>query len=216
MAMVSQAASAACLGLLSHLGIFIHGEHHIHSARIFGLYIVLFLSILVLETFWFAGHFKRAQLAAATITASYAFTLMTSITLYRIFFHPLRDFPGPLMARVTKLWNVAHAARSTNFRLMEDMRRSYGDFVRTGMYAVSRWQIVKTGLVPNRQRLARSERSIRVSAGSSSCHRRCGHEVLQIGMVRHHAAQSLPSYYSRYRTSSRKTKTMGAGLQPCG
>ncbi|KAI4109170.1 MAG: hypothetical protein LQ339_001976 [Xanthoria mediterranea] len=137
MAMVSQAASAACLGLLSHLGIFIHGEHHIHSARIFGLYIVLFLSILVLETFWFAGHFKRAQLAAATITASYAFTLMTSITLYRIFFHPLRDFPGPLMARVTKLWNVAHAARSTNFRLMEDMRRSYGDFVRTGPNEVS-------------------------------------------------------------------------------
>ncbi|KAL8752706.1 MAG: hypothetical protein Q9184_005652 [Pyrenodesmia sp. 2 TL-2023] len=91
----------------------------------------MFLSVLAFETLWIDGHWKKAQLAAVTVAASYAFTLLASMTLYRVFFHPLRAFPGPFMAKTTKLWNVAHAAKSTNFRLMEDMRRSYGDFVRT-------------------------------------------------------------------------------------
>lgn len=81
---------------------------------------------------WYAGHFGKAQLAAAEIIFTYASSLFGSMVFYRVFLHPLRGFPGPHMAKISKIWNVMKATRSTNYRLMEDMRESYGDFVRTG------------------------------------------------------------------------------------
>lgn len=62
----------------------------------------------------------------------YAVGLFGSMVLYRISLHPLRVFPGPHMAKISKFWNIIKAAQSTNYRLMEDMRKTYGDFVRTG------------------------------------------------------------------------------------
>lgn len=126
------ACFAAGLGILSHQDCFIHGEHHLHAARIFHFYTLLALLICCVETVWYAGHFWKAQLAASMIIFTYASGLFGSVVLYRVFLHPLRIFPGPYMAKISKFWNVMKAAHSTNYRLMEDMRESYGDFVRTG------------------------------------------------------------------------------------
>ncbi len=123
---------AASLGIVSHRSFFIHGEHHLHAARIFHFFALLALLICCVETVWYAGHFWKAQLAASKIIFTYASGLFGSMVLYRVFLHPLRVFPGPHMAKISKFWNVMNAAHSTNYGLMEDMRQSYGDFVRTG------------------------------------------------------------------------------------
>lgn len=69
---------------------------------------------------------------ATSVLFCYAIALFGSIFIYRVFFHRLNNFPGPRLAKVSKLWNVVKASKSTNFRLMEDLHDRYGDFIRTG------------------------------------------------------------------------------------
>ncbi|PVI04480.1 cytochrome P450 [Periconia macrospinosa] len=61
-------------------------------------------------------------------------SLFSSIGVYRVFFHKLRSFPGPYLARVSKLWHVWKCvkSRSRNHLILDDLYKQYGDFVRTG------------------------------------------------------------------------------------
>ena len=132
MSLAQKAYLSAFLGVSSHLGIFINDEHHVHAAKVMNIYLFLFTMTYCAETLWVPGPFWKALLNASIIVFAYAGTLFCSMFTYRIFFHPLREFPGPKMAKVSKFWNVMNTLYSTNFRLMEDMHQSYGDFVRTG------------------------------------------------------------------------------------
>ncbi|KAL5340156.1 cytochrome P450 [Aspergillus crustosus] len=72
---------------------------------------------------------------AHTILASVSFNLAltTSILLYRGFLHPLRQFPGPFTAKLTRLAATMRSLERTQYHLdLEEMHRQYGDFVRTG------------------------------------------------------------------------------------
>lgn len=133
MSLTQHAFLAAILGLLSHHGLFICGEHHLRAAVIFRMYLFLAASVYIIETLWHGELCWQAQIAAFTVICTYAIALFGSIMTYRAFFHPLRRFPGPRLAAISKFWNVLKALDSTNYRLMEDLHNSYGDFVRTGM-----------------------------------------------------------------------------------
>ncbi|KAI9151287.1 Cytochrome P469 monooxygenase [Paramyrothecium foliicola] len=64
--------------------------------------------------------------------AAYFTSLLSSIAVYRLFFHRLRKFRGPRLAALTKLWHVWKCRYSRGHIVLEDMRRQYGSFVRTG------------------------------------------------------------------------------------
>ncbi|KAL4862506.1 cytochrome P450 [Aspergillus spectabilis] len=66
-------------------------------------------------------------------TCSFNLGLTASILLYRAFFHRLRRFPGPFMAKLTRLSIMMRSLERTQYHLdLEEMHRKYGDFVRTG------------------------------------------------------------------------------------
>ncbi|OOF94575.1 hypothetical protein ASPCADRAFT_26369, partial [Aspergillus carbonarius ITEM 5010] len=67
-----------------------------------------------------------------SVTTGYLVSLLSSITIYRAFFHPLRHFPGPFGARISKLWHVWQVRDSKNYRVLDNLHTQYGDFVRTG------------------------------------------------------------------------------------
>jgi tryprostatin B 6-hydroxylase len=69
---------------------------------------------------------------SATIFTSYLASLFLSITVYRLAFHPLRRFPGPFPAKVTKLygpWLARHRRLHEEFR---SLHQKHGAFVRVG------------------------------------------------------------------------------------
>ena len=124
---------AAAAGLLSHLLIFIHNEHHIRAPQIFRFYLLLSLLLFLAEAkIWPLHHPTQAARASALIVLSYSASLLASILVYRIFFHKLRRFPGPFGARVSKFWHVSRLFGQPNFKLLDELHQQYGDFVRTG------------------------------------------------------------------------------------
>ena len=130
-------AAAAAAGILSHNLIFIRNEHHIRAPQIFRFFLLLTLFLFVAEArLWAFNDAAQAAENSAFILFSYNVSLFTSIAIYRIFFHPLRNFPGPLGVRVSKFWHVAKLLGQPNFKVLEEWHQQYGDFVRTGEHHV--------------------------------------------------------------------------------
>ena len=124
---------AAAVGILSHNLIFIRNEHHIHAPQLFRFFLLLFLLLFIGEArVWALSDSGQAAKTSALILISYGTSLFTSIAIYRVFFHKLRNFPGPIGARVSKLWHVGKLLGRPNFKVLDDLHQQYGDFVRTG------------------------------------------------------------------------------------
>ncbi|KAL3476707.1 cytochrome P450 [Aspergillus californicus] len=107
-----------------------------------GLLLALYSAALLLLYVTHAVAFSLGcfQVVGTTALASFSFNLglTGSIVLYRAFFHRLRQFPGPWMAKVTKLSSTVRSLERTQYHLdLEDMHRQYGDFVRTGPREIS-------------------------------------------------------------------------------
>lgn len=61
--------------------------------------------------------------------------LFGSMVVYRIFFHRLRTFPGPLAARISAFWVIKQSIPDLRFFIkIRSLHDQYGDFVR-----ISKW-----------------------------------------------------------------------------
>lgn len=126
------ALGASALGVASHLGYFIHGEHHMSSPAILGSFvlgpIVFYCGVLRLSE---NQSYTVAAKTTVVATISYFTALTLSIVAYRVFFHPLRNFPGPFGARISKLSHVFRVAKdSKNYLQADQLHKKYGDVVR--------------------------------------------------------------------------------------
>jgi tryprostatin B 6-hydroxylase len=76
--------------------------------------------------------------AKATAVLSFIFvlvdlaTLGLSITLYRLFFHPLRRYPGPVLAKLTKWTGAYWTATGDLHTIVQALHEKYGEIVRIG------------------------------------------------------------------------------------
>lgn len=82
---------------------------------------------------WSLG-FTLAQAIGVTssITAYVLLGLFGSLLIYRLFFHPLRRFPGPFGAKVTSLWLTTKVTNHDAHKVSLELYRKYGPFVRVG------------------------------------------------------------------------------------
>jgi len=130
---------AAILGAASHRFYFIRGEHH--------LKIVIYIALLPIVSAVLFGaiyhHAKSlnpsgsrsADALAAVLSLNFIFlaSLYSSMVWYRVFEHHLRNFDGPRLAAVSKLWHFAQLLKRSNHLVLDDLHRKYGKIVRTGM-----------------------------------------------------------------------------------
>lgn len=122
--------STALLTLLPFTAVIIH-ETVLRRVEIdhLALPILGVSSIGYLGFTYFAGF-----LTAATLFLTFWSSLWIYIALYRIFFHPLRRYPGPLGASLSKWYAVYSVVKSRwrYYRVQQDLQKQYGDYVRTG------------------------------------------------------------------------------------
>ncbi|KAL5042261.1 hypothetical protein BDW71DRAFT_200739 [Aspergillus fruticulosus] len=113
----------AIFGIAIHHGLFRRNEWHTQAPHIFLFHTISFLFCLTLTVI---------STTAIQLITGYVLGLLSSIGLYRAFFHRLNSFPGPFLARTTKLWHLWKSRSSQNHFLLAELQKQYGDFVRTG------------------------------------------------------------------------------------
>ncbi|EFQ89700.1 hypothetical protein PTT_13938 [Pyrenophora teres f. teres 0-1] len=95
----------------------------------------LTLSILGLASivFWVLAYYT-GFIAATLVTSAFWVPLWLYIGVYRAFFHPIRHFPGPRAAKLSRWWTVKQTWDSNlhYHRVLQNLQHSYGDYVRTG------------------------------------------------------------------------------------
>lgn len=128
------AACAALLGASSHLAVFIRGEWEKHVLTL--ATIQLFGPILLFATLYVpsGAGFYNAALTTASLVIGFHTGLFGSMTIYRVFFHPLRSFYGPTGAKITTFWSVMQNV--PDFKLyskLQRLHREHGDFIRFRM-----------------------------------------------------------------------------------
>lgn len=128
---------AAVLGVASHWGYFIRGEHQNSSLTIIKT-VVLLPPVLVLGV----SHLLEIPLALAAqsvfvLLATYLVSLLTSVVVYRVFLHRLRTFPGPALAGASGFWHASNLSKSDNHLLLKRMHDRYGKYVRMGPTSLS-------------------------------------------------------------------------------
>jgi tryprostatin B 6-hydroxylase len=144
--------SSAIAGVLSHVGYFIHGEHMLTAPSL----VVVAMAgppILVVLVSKLAG-LSISHAAQLTFVGYlvYMIALFTSILTYRAFFHPLRHFPGPKLARLSQFYHFFRVrAKVDNYKHLDRLHDRYGEYVRVGpnLLSISDPDMIETMFHPH-------------------------------------------------------------------
>ncbi|KAK2745869.1 hypothetical protein FQN57_003482 [Myotisia sp. PD_48] len=121
----------AVAGLLSHVHLFVRGEWEKNAPTITAVYTLgsaLMFGLLIVAR---QLPVSDAFATVAVLTASYLTGLFSSIGLYRLFFHPLKKFPGPFAAKLSGFHSVLSSLPNFKFhRHVQLLHQEFGDFVR--------------------------------------------------------------------------------------
>jgi len=125
------AVASAIAGYATHRVFWVRHEFDEQVARIiFGVNLTLFNL-----TYFFSREYSLiyAFCLAAVLVAIYGFVLFGTISIYRLYKHPLKHFRGPFWARLSAWWKVKHIAKAgTHYGLANQLHEQYGETVRTG------------------------------------------------------------------------------------
>jgi hypothetical protein len=132
MSLTTKLGLSAFFGVLCHVLFFIRGEHHTQPPMIVRIYALLFFLVYLFER---SGNEVLGPLYSAfLVLAAHVTGLLTSIVIYRVFFHRLKSFPGPPLGKISKIWHVTKILDRRNHLYLDSLRVSYGNYVRTGMH----------------------------------------------------------------------------------
>ncbi len=127
-------ATAAVAGVTSHLFVFINGEWGIYAPNVAATYTGL--HVLLLPALIWGLNISPSDGVAllASLSTGYFGGLFGSVAVYRLFFHRLRSFPGPIGCKITGFWSMKNTIISRNkFRWhvkVQNFHKEHGDFVR--------------------------------------------------------------------------------------
>ncbi|CAG8972199.1 hypothetical protein HYALB_00007341 [Hymenoscyphus albidus] len=124
------AAASAAIGVASHLGYFIKGEHHVVGPRLVAAAFLIpsAIYISILRGIGEDGYLEAAKIATVA-TFSYTTALFSSIVIYRLFFHALKKFPGPLSWKISKLCHTSYLIKNgpRDFIYRDRLHKKYGE-----------------------------------------------------------------------------------------
>lgn len=123
---------AISIGALSHIFYFGHGRQHSKQSAHIMLTCILLEFVLLLSHIHALGMVSGVSVAVL-LSLQYALGLFGSIITYRVLFHRTRHIPGPVIAKITKLYAGPWLNRNMKMH-QEHMKllNRYGDIVRIG------------------------------------------------------------------------------------
>jgi hypothetical protein len=94
---------------------------------------VLPIITVSISVYWLLVTYSNI-VSALLITTCFWVPLWIKIGVYRAFYHPLKAFPGPFAARLSKWWTFKKSYETNlhYYRVQQAVQKQYGDYVRTG------------------------------------------------------------------------------------
>ncbi|KAI9926158.1 hypothetical protein MW887_004621 [Aspergillus wentii] len=142
------AGYAAVFGLSLHVILFRPSlfivEEYLY--KLLGLYATAVIAAAF--AFFTVTEFSMLQIVARVglIALSFNTGFIFSLSLYRLFFHRLHRFPGPVASKLTRFYDAWLAGKNVQYNVEIDRLHSqYGDFIRTGPREIC---IVRKSAVP--------------------------------------------------------------------
>lgn len=124
-------ALAWCFGVLLHALLFCRYEWDRHSPKILLTHLILTACIFATFLFVTDACVTQSLVEAFSFDVALVGGLFTSMLVYRLYLHPLRSFPGPLVSRLSSLWAFKQQCPDLRFYVkLGDLHDRYGDFVR--------------------------------------------------------------------------------------
>lgn len=168
---------AAALGIISHLLVFIRMKPVPNAGRLITLPVLLPAILCSVLNFTYNIPFRQAAIGAYALTTIYFTSVFTSVLVYRLFFHPLRQYPGPFLARITQFYHVWNSRHFSTHLYLQQLHEKYGDYVRVGPNMLS---IADPAVVPvihsQTSKFTKSEwYTVGQSIGLSSMHQLTDH-----------------------------------------
>ncbi|KAI4156984.1 MAG: hypothetical protein L6R39_000847 [Caloplaca ligustica] len=143
------------------------------------MFLIAVLTCLLLESL--ARLNKSSCCSGIAVLFVYLGGLFSSVIIYRLFFNGLKRFPGSWWARISKFWHFYHVLDAKKCLLLEELRLSYGDIVRTGEWNVmSTWttHLSDTGTGPNEITIYCPEALTPVHAYGLQCKKSAWYDML--------------------------------------
>lgn len=127
------AICSAALGFSAHLCYFIRGEQ-LKAAPWILLTAITSPSVLTFFVNRYGGFdILHAILVVGVAYSAFLAALFSSMLIYRVYFHPLRNFPGPPLARISQFYYMANTSkRCDSYRFLDRLHAQYGEYVRAG------------------------------------------------------------------------------------
>ncbi|GAW25695.1 putative cytochrome P450 [Rosellinia necatrix] len=124
--------AALVAGITSHVAFFRVGEHHMYGNKCILASIAGFALSTTVQFHLFQLSANAAVLRTIVIASSYLGGLYSSIVIFRLFFHPLSRFPGPLGCKISSAWFATYLAGRDVFRQLVKLHQEHGNFVQFG------------------------------------------------------------------------------------
>jgi cytochrome P450 len=118
-------AGSSLSALISHA---VFKRHEPTPAQFVG-----FMALFEYGLYWLCSSTQQKVWAVMLqCTLLYLGTLAASIGIYRLYLHPLREYPGPVLGKLTKFYNSYHCSRGRSHLWLEKLHAQYGETVRYG------------------------------------------------------------------------------------
>ena len=136
-ATASLLATASFAAVIAHQAFFKRSEVlDAHPVRLLAGFAAAHLSVSYILRLWKpqVWSFWTAYVLAGQMLACFIISLWANMLVYRAFFHPLNEFPGPFGAKLSKLWSLGKVFQSDIkwYKVAGDLQEKYGDYIRTG------------------------------------------------------------------------------------
>lgn len=79
-----------------------------------------------------AADFLRAIVSSPALVTLciFPFASLLAFAIYQLYFHPLAQYPGPLLGRITRLYDLYHAYKGDKHIVLYHLHQRYGTVVR--------------------------------------------------------------------------------------
>lgn len=119
-------------GVASHVGYFNRWEHHFYGIKYLQAFILIFAASTAKLNIYDGEPFDKALAHVFWIAACYITGLYLSLVTYRVFFSPLRNFPGPFGAKISNFWFSSQLRKHDAHKKLVALHEEHGNFVRIG------------------------------------------------------------------------------------